>query len=1044
MAEEITTSSEYPISSKKSVRIAAQLSALPVELIEPVIAELPLQNIFQLYCASTAGPNLRNAVETCPAWAWLLSDNCIEISRLWVAMNRLSMLWCGRGLVQESTRLWTVSCAALQGISGERVLRAAEQKETDPGKRIMSKVRARFVRTFESFIGAHHERKQTPHRRFNLFPTWGRGLKRADRRAFCMFLPKWLLSTLIDEDKLADEIDSTPMPLTTASEYLVNAPDIEFLDDAADAMRSHTWTMHEALLILPWIVRAHELLRQAKSNELLVMSRLHDQFPDVLKMPLAPQSQEKSIAKHISRNLRTDAKKAATRAVNTKLKGMGEFEPNHHVSRPWFRFRYAHSCLVPYNWAFELFYKISSQYIPSAEGARYPEEVKSLFPQVQEGLEYIYSHSKTPIRRVVVVNEQMRFIVRPEQNFGLPVPPKELTWLGMFLKCVDWIRNEFPDEYDASYRAGLTSDADYRTSSAWASMDAVDYEKFGRTGSVFQLARTLSTDSDICDEYYRGNTRKQPSLLALYIDAISPDRKSELMLEMFPAKDLGIETRSLLFDSMLSKITTVLKRNPLSSASSSELGEEVESTDSDGVAQADSAIHHDLQVCEKILEGLLLDQDAEGNKSISSVLDQIRSKMSHDTPVPPPATQKHSSVRLCYICRRQLKEAHSLFPSMCPVCGDFNLSSSRLSQPHSLKLFGRTALVTGGRVNLGFHVALRLLRCGASVIVTTRYPADAVMRYRREADSEVWEARLRIIGADFRSAADAMALVKEVKLILDWNYYSSLDILINNAAQTLTDTREAELAAVEREQALLEGIPESRYDHWLRGTDYKARLRGVAGGALDAAAYGGLLESSTEADASTSGNEVAKAGTSADQSLVQHSKSSWVQSLDEIPYEDIITAHSVNTFVPLILIRELRDSMRQRGGREHAAHVVNVSSREGIFETRRNHPAKRAKHVHTNMSKAGLNMITETEAADMWEKDGIAMNTVDPGYMSAAPEMEAAFDGERPIGWEDGAGRVLWPIAVGDKARKSNGKVIWGQFLKHYGAVRVEPGYGPG
>lgn len=32
------------------------------------------------------------------------------------------------------------------------------------------------------------------------------------------------------------------------------------------------------------------------------------------------------------------------------------------------------------------------------------------------------------------------------------------------------------------------------------------------------------------------------------------------------------------------------------------------------------------------------------------------------------------------------------------------------------------------------------------------------------------------------------------------------------------------------------------------------------------------------------------------------------------------------------------------------------------------------------------------------------MNT-DPGYMSAAPEMD---------GVEDGAGKVLWPVAIGE------------------------------
>lgn len=72
------------------------------------------------------------------------------------------------------------------------------------------------------------------------------------------------------------------------------------------------------------------------------------------------------------------------------------------------------------------------------------------------------------------------------------------------------------------------------------------------------------------------------------------------------------------------------------------------------------------------------------------------------------------------------------------------------------------------------------------------------------------------------------------------------------------------------------------------------------------------------------------------------------------------------------------------------------------------------------------------------------MNTVDPGYMSAAPEIESRCqeegEGGCPIGWEDGAARVLWPVAVGERGEE--GSVVWGRFLKHFGAVRVEAGRG--
>ncbi|KAK8054048.1 hypothetical protein PG996_013349 [Apiospora saccharicola] len=110
-----------------------------------------------------------------------------------------------------------------------------------------------------------------------------------------------------------------------------------------------------------------------------------------------------------------------------------------------------------------------------------------------------------------------------------------------------------------------------------------------------------------------------------------------------------------------------------------------------------------------------------------------------------------------------LKQAHKVFPRMCEPCGNFNIAGSEVSLPSNLKLSGKVALVTGGRINLGFHTALRLLRCGATVIVSTRYPEDAVIRYENESDFLDWKDHLKVIGADFRSAGDAFQLVEQVR-----------------------------------------------------------------------------------------------------------------------------------------------------------------------------------------------------------------------------------------------------------------------------------------
>lgn len=386
---------------------------------------------------------------------------------------------------------------------------------------------------------------------------------------------------------------------------------------------------------------------------------------------------------------------------------------------------------------------------------------------------------------------------------------------------------------------------------------------------------------------------------------------------------------------------------------------------------------------------------------------------------------------------------------MCQPCGAFNLAEASLSLPDNLNLRGRIALITGRRVNLGFHTALRLLRCGASVIVSSRYPQDAELRYLRESDSEAWVSRLKIVGADFRRAKDVFSLVRSIAYILnDWKSDNfgrpngRLDILINNAAQTLTDPVCAEEKAIQREGAL------PRWDNGpalVINNDYEATVRGgsrLLGGLIE------LDESLTPAPRSTYTSlktEEWPAGVSrsSHQSIrgdggaltLQPEKSSWVQTLREIPYEDLISAHSVNTFVPLILIRELLPYMA-RSATDTPAHIINVSSREGIFESHRNSPTKGGHHVHTNMSKAALNMITETEATTAWRLRHVAMNTVDPGYMGAAPEMRGR--GECPIGFDDGAARVLWPVALAERGERP----LWGRFLKHFVRFHVEVGLG--
>jgi NAD(P)-dependent dehydrogenase (short-subunit alcohol dehydrogenase family) len=579
-----------------------------------------------------------------------------------------------------------------------------------------------------------------------------------------------------------------------------------------------------------------------------------------------------------------------------------------------------------------------------------------------------------------------------------------------------------------------------------AHISSLHAPQFVTTNSEEEIARRLREDEALI------NAGKPCSWIAWQLPEYGTKKGASIAAHLAPAPHMSHDIKSIIYENLLNRIRRHLKDG----RNSRTTGGSIQGTTTNGFMLLPTELSTALKVLKTLQETAVIQQDTSADIIVSWLEQQLAptvapedildTSVGSNIPKPPSIPRK----RLCYICRLAIVNSYPSHPSLCIPCGAFNHSSSRLSAPPRLSLPSNfTALVTGARINLGYHTALRLLRCGARVIATTRYPRDAVARYLNEQDAIEWRGRLRVVGADFRSAADAFALVHETKGCLDlWGKEEEVKLcaLINNAAQTLTDSVRKEERAVAHEQTLSQRIESAGL---LVDGDYKARVRG---GALPITLEGArhTAMSAVGVDAKNElpnpGAALHVTGDAATTEVEPYFKSSWVQSMSEIPYEDVMSAHAVNAFVPLILIRELlalmgsTDRLLPETTTKPQGYIINVSSREGIFEDNIESGAKGGKHVHTNMSKAALNMITETEAATAWHSRRVAMNTVDPGYMSAAPEYEDAFDGVRPIGWEDGAGRVLWPLAVGEL----EGKVIRGRFLKHYGAVEVDPGAGRG
>src|SRR5690606_25528536 len=132
--------------------------------------------------------------------------------------------------------------------------------------------------------------------------------------------------------------------------------------------------------------------------------------------------------------------------------------------------------------------------------------------------------------------------------------------------------------------------------------------------------------------------------------------------------------------------------------------------------------------------------------------------------------------RKCYVCKTRFKTVHAFYDQMCGACGDFNYAK----RTQTADLRGRTALITGARVKIGYQAAILLLRSGARVIVTTRFPKDAARRFAREADFSDWSARLTIYGLDLRHTPSVEAFARHLD-----QTEARLDFILHNACQTV-------------------------------------------------------------------------------------------------------------------------------------------------------------------------------------------------------------------------------------------------------------------
>ena len=331
----------------------------------------------------------------------------------------------------------------------------------------------------------------------------------------------------------------------------------------------------------------------------------------------------------------------------------------------------------------------------------------------------------------------------------------------------------------------------------------------------------------------------------------------------------------------------------------------------------------------------------------------------------------------CYICKQDYSKLHAFYDQLCPTCAELNFRK----RTESANLKDRVALLTGGRVKIGYQAGIKLLRAGSALIVTTRFPMDAALRYSKEKDFEHWKHRLHVFGLDLRHTPSVEGFCRYLE-----QHFERLDFIVNNACQTIRRPPEFYRHMLEKESTFTNQIPEN-----LRGLlkEYQ-QLREVGippsktglfknpdKNLVDLTDVARLSQQALTGEDFDVGEHLFPSG-QLDQDLQQidlRSRNSWRLLMDEVSSVERMEVQLINAIAPYVINARLK-SMLVRG-KERDRHIINVSAVEGQFYRR----FKTTRHPHTNMAKAALNMMTRTCAADL-AKAHVFMTAVDTGWIN--------------------------------------------------------------
>ncbi len=405
-----------------------------------------------------------------------------------------------------------------------------------------------------------------------------------------------------------------------------------------------------------------------------------------------------------------------------------------------------------------------------------------------------------------------------------------------------------------------------------------------------------------------------------------------------------------------------------------------------------------------------------------------------------------NKLQRCFVCKNTFQEGHFFYRGLCLKCGELNYAKRN----QTANLQGLFALVTGARVKIGYAVTLRLLRAGAAVIATTRFPRDAARRYAKEADFDQWCDRLHVYELDLRYIAGVERFAEHVICC-----YPRIDIIVNNAAQTIRRPPAFYQHLMDFEALPFEVLPAQIQPLLARSSSLAQPPQGRAFLRIASLTLTHFLTDNISEDipkylAESAVNRQSEIATvfnldrenqlsqSSDSSLFPAGMydrdgqqidlrpfNSWLMKDDEVSILEVLEVHVINAIAPFAINSRLKKLMNNSP--ENCKYIVNVSSKEGQFNS-----DKPWRHPHTNMAKASLNMMTRTCASE-YAKHKIFMNGVDPGWISFQhpyPQVLAMQQRgvQPPFDVLDAAARICDPIYLG----VNEGRYFYGKLFKDY------------